>query len=157
MQYKGPLIVVKDMERSKAFYRDILELTVVDDFGANVMLTGNVWLQTADSYASFLNKPLSEIRFFGNDAELYFECDDLPAFCERLEKTPGIKMIHPLLTHSWGQMGVRFYDPDGHIIEVGEPIQSTVQRFLCEGLSAREIAAAMDVPVSYVQDMRNKE
>jgi catechol 2,3-dioxygenase-like lactoylglutathione lyase family enzyme len=26
------------------------------------------------------------------------------------------------MTHSWGQKVVRFYDPDGNLIEVGTPV-----------------------------------
>ncbi|MDE7238591.1 MAG: glyoxalase, partial [Lachnospiraceae bacterium] len=26
-----------------------------------------------------------------------------------------------LMTHSWGQKVIRFYDPDGNLIEVGTP------------------------------------
>lgn len=27
------------------------------------------------------------------------------------------------MAHSWGQKVVRFYDPDGHLIEVGTPMR----------------------------------
>lgn len=30
--------------------------------------------------------------------------------------------INQLMTHSWGQKVVRFYDPDGNLIEVGTPV-----------------------------------
>ena len=33
----GSLFVVRDMEQSLAFYRDVLGLEVVHDFGANVV------------------------------------------------------------------------------------------------------------------------
>ena len=36
MKLKNPLLVVRDMERSKTFYREVLGLHVVMDFGANV-------------------------------------------------------------------------------------------------------------------------
>ena len=42
MKFKNPLLVVKDMAASKAFYKEILNLRVVLDFGANVTLTGGV-------------------------------------------------------------------------------------------------------------------
>lgn len=47
MKYCSTLIVVTDMERSKQFYRDLLGLEVLLDFGANVTLTGGIALQTA--------------------------------------------------------------------------------------------------------------
>lgn len=48
MKFKNPLLVVKDMAASKAFYKEILNLRVVLDFGANVTLTGGVCLQTEE-------------------------------------------------------------------------------------------------------------
>ena len=35
-------------------------------------------------------------------------------------KNLDINYVHPVKEHSWGQRVVRFYDPDCHIIEVGE-------------------------------------
>ena len=54
MIYKCTLIAVKDMEKSKQFYHDVLGLNVVADFGANVTLDGGVALQTLDTWKSFI-------------------------------------------------------------------------------------------------------
>ncbi|MBE6540506.1 MAG: glyoxalase, partial [Ruminococcaceae bacterium] len=35
---------------------------------------------------------------------------------------PEIEYVNRLMTHSWGQKVVRFYDLDGNLIEVGTPI-----------------------------------
>ena len=56
-----------------------------------------------------------------------------------------------MLEHSWGQRVVRFYDPDNHIVEVGENIIMVVRRFLNSGLSIEDIAVRMDVPIDYVK------
>lgn len=45
---------------------------------------------------------------------------------------------------------MRFYDPDGHIIEVGETMPSVVRRFLAQGLTLEEVAQRMDVPLEYL-------
>ena len=76
MKLKNPLLVVRDMERSKTFYREVLGLHVVMDFGANVTLTGGLCLQTLDTWTDFLGKEAEEIRFGANDSEVYFEEDD---------------------------------------------------------------------------------
>ena len=39
MKFKNPLLVVKDMKKSKEFYKNVLVLDVIMDFGANVTLT----------------------------------------------------------------------------------------------------------------------
>jgi catechol 2,3-dioxygenase-like lactoylglutathione lyase family enzyme len=42
---------------------------------------------------------------------------------KRLESYyPEVKYVNKLMTHSWGQKVIRFYDPDGNLIEVGTPV-----------------------------------
>ena len=52
----GPLFAVRDMNASLAFYREVLGLEIVNDFGANVVLTGGLSLQTLDTWASVLDQ-----------------------------------------------------------------------------------------------------
>ena len=63
MEHKATLLAVKDMEKAKAFYKSVLDLDVVMDAGANVGLTGGIFLQTADSWANFTRKPESKSFF----------------------------------------------------------------------------------------------
>ena len=35
---------------------------------------------------------------------------------------PDTEYVNHLMAHSWGQRVVRFYDPDGNLIEVGTPV-----------------------------------
>ena len=84
----GPLFAVRDMNASLAFYREVLGLEIVNDFGANVVLTGGLSLQTLDTWASFLDQAPDSVRFGGNDAEMYYEADDFDAFLEVLKDHP---------------------------------------------------------------------
>ncbi|MHB9095529.1 MAG: VOC family protein [Eubacteriales bacterium] len=151
MKYSNTLIAVRDMEKSKQFYHDILGLNVILDFGANVTLTGGIALQTLDSWKGFIHKGEDEIIFGNNTCELYFEEDDMDTFIGKLTNIKDIEYVHPLFEHSWGQRVVRFYDLDKHIIEVGENINMVIKRFIDSGLSIEETAARMDVPVSYIE------
>ncbi|NPV43684.1 MAG: glyoxalase [Firmicutes bacterium] len=151
MKFSNPLIVVSNMEKSKRFYYEVLGLEVIVDFGANVTLTGGIVLQTKDTWLTFINKQDSEIVFGGNAAELYFEEDDFDGFIQKMNSIEDINYLHPVVEHSWGQRVVRFYDPDKHIIEVGENMIMVVRRFLNSGLSIEETAIRMDVPVDYVK------
>ena len=73
MKYTCTLIAVRDMEKSKQFYHDVLGLNIVADFGANITLTGGIALQTVDSWKGFIRKQDEEIAFGNNACELYFE------------------------------------------------------------------------------------
>ena len=150
MKFKNSLLVVKNMEASKAFYREVLGLRVIMDFGANVTLTGGVCLQTKESWLHLLQAERDDVSFCGKDAELYFEEDSFDAFIKKLNEMDSIHYVHPVLEHPWGQRVIRFYDPDHHIIEVGENMETVYRRFLDTGMTAEEIAKRMDVPLKYV-------
>lgn len=151
MKYKAPMLVVRDMERSKEFYREVLGLRMTLDFGANITLTGGLSLQTEESWARFLDIPRSDIVYGGKDAEIYFEEAEFDAFIERLSGIDGLVYAHSAMESSWGQRCVRFYDPDGHIIEVGEDLKAVCRRFMDSGMSVAEVAARMDVPEKLIR------
>ena len=45
MKLKNPMLAVRDMERTVDFYKKVLGLHVIMDFGANKTLTGGLALQ----------------------------------------------------------------------------------------------------------------
>lgn len=63
-----------------------------------------------------------------------------------------MNLVHPVYEHRWGQRVVRMYDPDHHIIEVGENIASVCQRFLESGMTKEQVAIRMDVSLAYVEN-----
>ena len=148
MKFKKAMLIVKDIDVSSKFYKDVLGLRVVCDFGDNKTLTGGLVLQTMDSYKELSG--LEDISFKSNSFEIYFEEDDFDAFVKKLEKM-DISYVHQLIEHSWGQKVIRFYDPDMHIIEVGENIKAVCLRFLNSGMSKEEVAKRMDVPLKFVE------
>ena len=123
---------------------------MVMDFGANVTLTGGLCLQTLDTWTDFLGKEAEEIRFGANDSEVYFEEDDFDGFLAHLVGCVDVVYVRPPLEHRWGQRVVRLYDPDRHIIEVGENMKSVCRRFRDQGMTPEQIAARMEVPLKFV-------
>lgn len=148
MKMMNPLFSVKDMDRSVQFYHRVLGLEVILDFGANKTLTGGLVLQSEETFREFIDH--KEIAYGGNDGEVYFEEDDFDAFAQKLTSLE-IEYVHPVKEHAWGQRVVRFYDPDHHIIEVGENIKEVCRRFLNSGMSIEETAVRMDVPEEFVR------
>lgn len=144
MKFKNTMIVVKDMDRAVSFYCEVLGLRKLIDLKVHVVLTGGLALQTEKSWRGFTN---CEISYGANDSELYFEEADFDGFVERLQQRSDIVYVHPLLEHSWGQRVVRLYDPDHHIVEIGESLQDVCRRFAKQGMTAPEIAARMDIPL----------
>ncbi len=152
MKLKNFLLVAGDMERSKRFYKEILGLEVVMDFGANITLTGGLCLQSRDSWMEFINADSDDIVFGGNNAEIYFEEDNFDQFLEKLKDIDCIQLVHPVIEHRWGQRVIRFYDPDQHIIEVGENLKAVCKRFLDSEMTVEEVAKRMDLPLQFVNE-----
>lgn len=147
MKLKNTLLAVKDIDTSVDFYKKVLGLRVIMDFGANKTLTGGLVLQTLDTWKEFIDHKAAV--FGSNDGEIYFEEDDFDKFTEKIERT-DIEYVHPVKEHPWGQRVVRFYDPDRHIIEVGENMKMVCRRFLNSGMTPEQAAKRMDVPVKFV-------
>lgn len=119
MRLKNVLIVVKDIEKSRKFYHDLFGIDLVLDNDGNMILTEGLVLQDEKIWKSFLGR---DILPQNNACELYFEEQDIEAFVEKLERLyPSIEYVNHLMTHSWGQRIIRFYDLDGNLIEVGTP------------------------------------
>ena len=148
MKFKNPLLVVSDMDISVKFYKEVLGLRKIMDLGENVTLTGGVCLQTKETWAEFIEN--ESLFFGGKTSELYFEEDDFDGFENKL-KNLDINYVHPVKEHSWGQRVVRFYDPDCHIIEVGENIKTVCKRFLESGMTPEQTAERMVVPLKFVK------
>lgn len=120
MKLRNILIVVKDIEKSKKFYHDLFGLDMILDNDGNMILTEGLVLQDEKIWKGFLGK---EVIPENNSCELYFEEKDIEEFAEKLDRLyPDVKYVNRLMTHSWGQKVIRFYDPDGNLIEVGTPM-----------------------------------
>ena len=83
--------------------------------------------------------------------ELYFEVDDFDAFLLLLKDHKDVKLVHPPKKHEWQQRVVRIYDPDFHMIEIGESMEVIAKRYLSQGLSVEEVSKIIQHPVEFVQ------
>ncbi len=120
MKLKNVLLVVSDIEKSRQYYHDLFGLELILDNDGNMILTEGLVLQDAAIWRGFLGR---DILPRSNSCELYFEEKDLEGFVRKLEALyPDTVYVNRLMTHSWGQKVVRFYDPDGNLIEVGTPM-----------------------------------
>lgn len=120
MRLENILIAVKDVEKSKKFYHDLFGLNTILNSDGKVILTEGLVLQDEKIWRECLNK---EVISKNHACELYFEETDIEGFVEKLEALyPDVTYVNKLMTHSWGQQIVRFYDLDGNLIEVGTPM-----------------------------------
>ncbi|MEZ5334251.1 MAG: VOC family protein [Methanolobus sp.] len=149
MKFTCPLIAVSDLEASKEFYEKVLGQKIILDLGWNVTFDGGFAIQF--NFAEIVSVDRESVMKRSHNLELYFEEDDFDSFTEHLKKFDDIEYIHQPKKHDWQQRVVRIYDPDKHIIEIGESMSVIARRFLDEGKSIEETARLIQHPVDFVK------
>jgi catechol 2,3-dioxygenase-like lactoylglutathione lyase family enzyme len=124
MRFVNPIAFVQDIRAATAFYRDVVGLAVMEDHGDFVLFDGHFALHDGASLTRTVwgVEVAPEAGGFGRrNLLLYFEDDDIDACFARLKDR--VRLIHPLRRQAWGQRVFRFYDLDGHAVEIGESLK----------------------------------
>jgi catechol 2,3-dioxygenase-like lactoylglutathione lyase family enzyme len=121
-----PNLLVSNIDRSTAFYRDVLGFAVkqtVPDQAPFVF----VWLER-DGVPLFLNDPKAvekdidhvSARPFGGSATMFFVVTDVDGYHAAV--APRAKVVMPLKTQFYGMREFAVEDPDGHILTFAERV-----------------------------------
>ena len=150
-------LFVKDIESSKKFYICILGMSIDLDFGKNVIFKNgfSIWeIQKGHIIPETLG--IDNISDSGiNRSELYFETENLEDVLETLKRN-RVAFLHEVHEEPWGQLTIRFFDPDNHLIEIEESMRQFVSRFHEQGLSTEQISKKTSVPKDEVRRLINK-
>ena len=153
MKYICTVISVSDIEAAKKFYKDLFGLKIYQDYGKNIAFTCGLALQ--QDFDWLVNLPKEKVLKKSNNVEIAFEESDFDEFLIRLKQYENIEYLDEVMEHTWGQRVIRFYDLDGHIIEVGESMKIVIQRFLSTGMTIEEISSKMDAPIEDLTKLLN--
>jgi catechol 2,3-dioxygenase-like lactoylglutathione lyase family enzyme len=148
MQYICPLLAVEDIELSKQFYQEVLDQRIKYDLGKNITFEGDFALHEASHFQELLDD--KTIEKGSHSFELYFETDFLDDYIERLKEN-SVEFIHDIKEQPWRQRVIRFYDPDRHIIEVGETMQHLCARLRSEGMNEEEVQQITGLPMEFIE------
>lgn len=152
MHFHSSVIFVQDIEISKDFYTRILKQEIEHDFGKNVSFTSglSIWEIRPEH---IIVKNL-DIKKKSNRMELYFEHENIDEAFIILEKE-NTRFLHKILEEPWGQRTIRFFDPDDHLVEIGEPIPVFVENMKKQGMSVDQISGKSGIPVEAVRSILN--
>lgn len=153
MKYSCTVISVADVNAARKFYENLFGLEVFQDYGKNVAFTCGLALQQDFDWLVGMSK--ERIVKKPNNAEIVFEERDFDGFLNKLKAYPEIEYLGEVIEHSWGQRVIRFYDLDGHIIEVGEDMKMVIEHFLSSGMTMEEVSARMDVSIEDMTRLLN--
>jgi catechol 2,3-dioxygenase-like lactoylglutathione lyase family enzyme len=151
-------IFVKDIEASKHFYCNYLGESINLDFGANVILQSGLTLWQI-SAGHIIPKTLGLEKTTDrtvNRFELYYETEGLDQIFRKL-RDAKIRFVHEIHEEPWGQRTIRFFDPDNHLIEIGESMKQFVTRFYSQGMTVEQVSARTSVPVEEVKKLTGEQ
>ena len=154
MKHVCTLISVADINASRKFYEDLFGLEVFQDYGRNIAFTCGLALQ--QDFDWLVDLPKEKVLKKSNNAEIVFEEQDFDGFLNKLKEYPNIEYLGEVIEHSWGQRVIRFYDLDGHIIEVGEDMKMVIKRFLDSGMTMEEVSVKMDASIEDLTKLLNR-
>ncbi|MDF2565902.1 MAG: Lactoylglutathione lyase-like lyase, partial [Massilibacillus sp.] len=138
----------------REFYEDILNQTVEIDHGECIGFVGGFSIWQIEHAYKIMAKDISN-RVSGNESgcfELYFESDNLDDMHKKLT-AKKVEFVHDMIEQPWGQRVFRIYDPDKHMVELGEPMTAVIKRYLNQGMKLIEVAKRTSMPVEFVQTM----
>lgn len=136
MKYVCCLVVVSEIAKSLHLYRDILGCEIVEDYGENVVFKEGFALHDKNHFQKLVNR---EISTHSNSFELYFETEEILKIFNRIDQE-GLEFVHKIEEQPWKQRVFRFYDCDGNMIEIGEPMQYVAFRLYKDNFDMAEIS-----------------
>src|SRR5262245_5303436 len=115
-----PNLIVADVDRSIAFYRDVLGFTVqttvpdASPYVFAIVQSGGVEIFLNAPEPAIAEYPAFKGRPLGGTLTLFIQVDDVRAAHETLES--HLDVVMPLETKWYGVTEFAFTDPDGYII-----------------------------------------
>lgn len=154
LKFYSPVVFVKDIGKAKKFYTEALRQEIEHDFGANIIFKSrlSIWeISEQHEIPGIAGKPEK-----GSTFELYFETDNIEESSGKIKAT-GATFLHNIKTEPWGQKTFRFFDPDGHLVEIGEAFDIFILRIYSETQSVEETSRQTGVPIATVFKIVNKK
>jgi catechol 2,3-dioxygenase-like lactoylglutathione lyase family enzyme len=151
IKFQSSMIMVFDIGRSREFYEGLLKQKVILDHGRALGFEGGFAIMQVDyAYRVIHSRDRRDQDKLGSiHSEFYFETRDLDFTFARM-KDAGVEFVHIVIEQPWGQRAFRCLDPDGYMIEIGEPMEAVIRRLLKEGKSTEEIAKYTSMPADIV-------
>lgn len=151
MKYQGCLLAVRDISASKHFYEKVLHQRAIMDIGVHVTFEG---FSLQQGYAELIGIATDSVKDQSHNFQVYFEVEDLDKIYAEFKSIPDLQWVHEIKEYPWGQRDIRVYDPDRHIIEIAEDMNTVIKRFLKQGMSVEEAAKRTMFPIEVVQKVQ---
>jgi catechol 2,3-dioxygenase-like lactoylglutathione lyase family enzyme len=118
IKHVNTILFVKDIALSRQFYSEVLDLKVSEDYGVIVIFENHFAIHQYKEIYNTVFKESPDGKICSKNLLVYLVSTDIDKSFLKL-KDCGVEFIHGIEKQAWGERVFRFYDPDGHVIEIG--------------------------------------
>jgi catechol 2,3-dioxygenase-like lactoylglutathione lyase family enzyme len=153
LQFHSTVLFCQDVQKQKEFYTQFLGQEIELDHGHYVVLKNHLTLwQIGDDYPIARELGYAYEPIGNRNLEVCFETD---AFGDAVEKVlmADIRILHNVAEEPWGQYTIRFYDPEGNLVEIGESMKSMAGRMKDAGMTIEDMVKKTSLSVTYIKKL----
>jgi predicted enzyme related to lactoylglutathione lyase len=154
---RSNVLFVRDIELSKKFYVNLMEQEVEMYLDGAILFKSGLSIWQIDSIR-IIPERLGYHKLMDKNAnrfELYFNTDNLESFIKKI-KSQKVQIVHNIIEQKWGQSIIRIFDPDNHLIEVGESDYTFLKKLLKRGMTPESISQVSYFPIEFINDFIKK-
>ena len=153
LTYHSAVLFCSDLEKQREFYEKFLGQKVVQDLGGCLVFENGFSLWKLDKKYPVSKELGYTYEPIGNrNLELCFETENFGDAVEMV-LVSDLRMLHNVEEEEWGQYTIRFYDPEGNLVEIGESLRSMVKRMQSGGMSVKEITKRSGLEKSFIEEV----
>jgi catechol 2,3-dioxygenase-like lactoylglutathione lyase family enzyme len=153
VHFHSSVIFCNNLQKQREFYEKFLGQSVKQDLGGCVVFQHGFTLWQLDEKYPISRELGYTYEAIGNrNLELCFETASIEDAVEKVLLS-DLRILHNLEEEEWGQYTIRFYDPEGNLLEIGESMHAMVKRMLQTGMNTEAIAQKTGMGKNMVENL----
>lgn len=153
LHFHSSVVFCSDLQKQREFYEKFLGQTVKQDLGGCLVFSSGFTLwQLHEEYPISRELGYTYEPIGNRNLELCFETEKLEDAVEKV-LLADLRILHNLEEEEWGQYTIRFYDPEGNLVEIGESMRAMVLRMRHQGMKIVDISKKTGLPKTMVENL----
>lgn len=140
LRFHSAVLFTQEIRQLKEFYEIFLGQVPEEDYGNCVIFKGGFTIWKLEKEYPVSRELGYRYDHLGNrNMELCFETDTFGTVVEHI-LSADLRILHNVTEEEWGQYTIRFFDPEGNLVEIGESPRCFVGRMASSGMDIDAIA-----------------
>ncbi len=139
LQFDSSVIFCSDLKLQREFYETFLNQEVEMDLGLCLIFKSHFSLwQLTEEFPISRELGYTYEHIGNRNLEMCFKTDNFEDAVEKVLLSE-LRILHNVEEEQWGQYTIRFYDPEGNLVEIGESMSCYIKRMHNSGMDEKKI------------------